>query len=107
MKSIDLGKFFQSMRRHRKLAKNRNAYHDWQRIVYATTTLLILIFAGAIFLFWGVDNDSLFKPKISSENIIPSVDRASITKVSSFYTDRENVVNNLKASSTPVVDPSL
>jgi hypothetical protein len=95
------------VRRGHKLAKNRNAYHDWQRIVYTTILLLVLILAVAIFLFWGVDHDILFKPKASSESIIPSVDRTAITKVSSFYSDRENVVNNLKASSTPAVDPSL
>lgn len=89
------------------ISAGRNPYRDWQKIVIVWTILLLVSLAGAVFLFFGIDKGTLFRPGILSESTTPTLDRASFSKLSDYYKQRELQTANLKATSTIVVDPSL
>ena len=105
---FNLGPIFKKIFHRRRMdALIRHPRHDWKKIVIGFMSGLLVSLGLSAYLFWGIDAGTLFRPSRTSENAIPSIDRASISTLSNFYDQREDVIANLKASSTAVVDPSL
>jgi ABC-type phosphate transport system auxiliary subunit len=109
MKSINLN--FKSIKRlfsrRPKLPGQRNPTRDWLRIIIVTAVGILIICVLGLFLFYGVERGLLFVPEAQTETKAPVFDQSSITSVGSYYDQKEARLNDLRATSSTMVDPAL
>lgn len=84
----------------------KNPTRDWKILVFFFGVFLVCTLFFGLYLYRGVTQGDIFKVSDGVMPIIPTIDRALLSKTINAYDAKNRALEKLKTSPPRVVDPS-
>ena len=86
---------------------NFHPHHAWKVVFGTFLTVLVLVLAFSIYLFWQSLHADIHDTGMDQTPILPKVDKAELEKISKYYQDKQTTYDTMHAQSPEIVDPGI